>query len=81
LQWHLFICFLEVQFGTLLKAKGGGGGGSENTRDLLVECAAAHLLQPKFATYGVGLPSSSRRVCLRGPAGEFLSHSASIGIS
>ncbi|KAH8944621.1 hypothetical protein BDL97_13G121600 [Sphagnum fallax] len=45
---------------------------SENTRDLLVECAAAHLLQPKFATYGVGLPSSSRRVCLRGPAGTEL---------
>ncbi|KAH9544444.1 hypothetical protein CY35_13G120300 [Sphagnum magellanicum] len=45
---------------------------SENTKDLLVECAAAHLLQPKFATYGVGLPSSSRRVCLRGPAGTEL---------
>ncbi|KAL2623524.1 hypothetical protein R1flu_003729 [Riccia fluitans] len=42
---------------------------SENTRDSLVDCVAAHLRQPSFAGYGSGLPSSSRRIMLRGPAG------------
>ncbi|KAG0588419.1 hypothetical protein KC19_2G241400 [Ceratodon purpureus] len=43
---------------------------SESTRDALVDCTAAHLWQPKFASYGLGLPVSSRRICLRGPAGS-----------
>ncbi|KAL3690651.1 hypothetical protein R1sor_004302 [Riccia sorocarpa] len=42
---------------------------SENTRDSLVDCVAAHLRHPTFAGYGSGLPSSSRRIMLRGPAG------------
>ncbi|KAG6542138.1 hypothetical protein Mapa_016490 [Marchantia paleacea] len=42
---------------------------SESTRDSLVDCIAAHLRQPTFAGYGSGLPSSSRRIMLRGPAG------------
>lgn len=45
------------------------GDGSEISRDLLVDCASSHLWQPKYASYGAGLPSSSRRMCLRGPAG------------
>jgi len=45
---------------------------SDTTRDLLIDCAAAHLRQPKYAEYGSGLPSSSRRICLRGPAGTQL---------
>lgn len=45
------------------------GDGSGTTRDLLVDCAAAHLRQPSYAEFGSGLLSSSRRICLRGPAG------------
>jgi len=56
----------------------GSFAGSEHTRDALVDCSAAHLWQPKFASYGLGLPASSRRICLRGPAGEYL-HLNSIG--
>jgi hypothetical protein len=47
------------------------GDGSGATRDLLVDCAAAHLRQPFYAEFGSGLPSSSRRICLRGPGGMF----------
>lgn len=36
-----------------------------------MDCTAAHLWQPKFASYGLGLRDSSRRICLRGPAGEW----------
>lgn len=50
----------------------GSFAGSENTRDVLVDCTAAHLWQPKFASYGLGLRASSRRICLRGPAGKWL---------
>ncbi|KAG0563533.1 hypothetical protein KC19_8G038900 [Ceratodon purpureus] len=45
---------------------------SGTTRDLLVDCAAAHLRQPSYAEFGSGLLSSSRRICLRGPAGTQL---------
>ncbi|XP_024376047.1 uncharacterized protein [Physcomitrium patens] len=45
---------------------------SDDTKDTLVDCVASHLWQPKYASYGLGLPASSRRICLRGPAGSEL---------
>ncbi|XP_073396851.1 uncharacterized protein [Physcomitrium patens] len=45
---------------------------SETTRDLLVDCAAAHLRQPLYAEFGSGLSYSNRRICLRGSTGTLL---------
>lgn len=42
---------------------------SENTRDLLVECAGARLKQHKYSKFGESLPSSSHLILLHGQPG------------
>ncbi|CAM6095308.1 unnamed protein product [Calypogeia fissa] len=45
---------------------------SATTKELLLDCVAAHLRQPSFAVYGSGLPSSNRRILLNGQPGTEL---------
>jgi len=56
-----FYCVIKLYFSTC----------SENTKNLLVECAASHLRHNKFAsTFGIGLSSSSGRILLQSIPGQ-----------